>query len=130
MSAIPLRTTFTGNSKMKRLYARLLDDLVSLDLRSSQQKSPLGRGSLMRRMLGLGACVGLGLALLTGPNSSGLAQEYPTRPIHLIVPFAAGGGADAVARVIAQRISGPLGQQVVVENRGGAAAIVGTEFVA
>lgn len=84
----------------------------------------------MRRMLGLGACVGLGLALLTGPNSSGLAQEYPTRPIHLIVPFAAGGGADAVARVIAQRISGPLGQQVVVENRGGAAAIVGTEFVA
>jgi tripartite-type tricarboxylate transporter receptor subunit TctC len=65
-------------------------------------------------------CLGVGLALLTSLNGPCFAQDYPTRPIHLIVPFAAGGGADAVARVVAQRISGPLGQQVVV----------GTEFVA
>ena len=84
----------------------------------------------MRRMGGHVVCLGAGLALLTSLNGPCFAQDYPTRPIHLIVPFAAGGGADAVARVVAQRISGPLGQQVVVENRGGAAAIVGTEFVA
>src|SRR4249919_443893 len=84
----------------------------------------------MRRMGGHVVCLGVGLALLTSLNGPCFAQDYPTRPLHLIVPFAAGGGADAVARVVAQRISGPLGQQVVVENRGGAAAIVGTEFVA
>ena len=84
----------------------------------------------MRRMGGHVVCLAMGLALLTSLNGPCFAQDYPTRPIHLIVPFAAGGGADAGARVVAQRISGPLGQQVVVENRGGAAAIVGTEFVA
>jgi tripartite-type tricarboxylate transporter receptor subunit TctC len=57
------------------------------------------------------------------------AQDYPNRPIHLVVPFAAGGGADAVARIVAQRVSETIGQQVVVENRGGAAAIIGTEAV-
>jgi len=81
---------------------------------------------LMRRI----AAFGIGVAMLAGMSSLGIAQEYPNRPIHLIVPFAAGGGADAVARIIAQRVSPALGQQVVVENRGGAAAIVGTDAVA
>ena len=76
------------------------------------------------------AALAIGVALLAGMSSLVTAQEYPNRPIHLIVPFAAGGGADAVARIIAQRVSPALGQQVVVENRGGAAAIVGTEVVA
>jgi tripartite-type tricarboxylate transporter receptor subunit TctC len=57
------------------------------------------------------------------------ADEYPSRPIHLIVPFAAGGAADSTARVIASRISKTIGQPVVIENRGGAGAIIGTEFV-
>src|SRR4030088_31063 len=49
-----------------------------------------------------------------------LAQDYPTRPITLVVPYAAGGGNDAMARVVADRMSAALGQQIVIENRGGA----------
>ncbi len=57
------------------------------------------------------------------------ADEYPSRPIHLIVPYAAGGSADSTARILATRIGKALGQSVVVENRGGAGAIIGAEFV-
>src|SRR3982074_35142 len=49
-----------------------------------------------------------------------VAQDYPARPITLIVPYTAGGGNDAMARVVADRMSAALGQQIVIENRGGA----------
>jgi len=58
------------------------------------------------------------------------AQDYPTRPITLVVPFPAGGGNDTVARVVAEKMSRTLGQQVVVENRGGAGATIATRAVA
>jgi tripartite-type tricarboxylate transporter receptor subunit TctC len=58
------------------------------------------------------------------------AQDYPTRPITLVVPFPAGGGNDTVARVVAEKMSRPLGQQVVVENRGGAGGTIATRAVA
>lgn len=58
------------------------------------------------------------------------ADDYPSKPIRLIVPFPPGGGTDVVARVVANGISGPLGQPVVVENRGGAGGTVGTDAVA
>src|SRR5262249_24004988 len=58
------------------------------------------------------------------------AQAYPTRPITLVVPFAAGGSFDVIARVITPRLSEILGQQVVVENVGAAAGIVGVNRVA
>src|SRR3990170_4699731 len=48
------------------------------------------------------------------------AQDYPTRPITLVVPYAAGGGNDLLARAVAERMSRGLGQQIVIENRGGA----------
>ena len=57
------------------------------------------------------------------------AGDYPSRPIRLVVPYAAGGGADSVARIIAKRISETIGQPLVIENRGGAGSIIGTEFV-
>ncbi len=75
------------------------------------------------------ACVMTGIIAL-GLSGSAVAQNYPTKPIRMIVPFAPGGGTDLVARAVAQRISGPLGVTVIVDNRPGASANIGNELVA
>ena len=62
--------------------------------------------------------------------ASASAQDYPTKPITLVVPFPAGGGNDALARLVAEKMSRALGQQVVVENRGGAGGTIATRAVA
>jgi tripartite-type tricarboxylate transporter receptor subunit TctC len=62
--------------------------------------------------------------------ASAMAADYPTRPIKLVVPYAPGGGADAVARIVAKKAGEALGQSIVIENKGGAGSIVGTEVVA
>jgi tripartite-type tricarboxylate transporter receptor subunit TctC len=67
------------------------------------------------------------LALAAGGPA--LADDYPTHPIRLIVPFAAGGAADSVARIVGKRVGDALGQTVVVEDRGGGGGIIGTEIV-
>ena len=59
-----------------------------------------------------------------------VAQDYPTRPIRMIVSFAPGGGTDTNARIVSQRLSEQLGVQVIVDNRPGAASMLGTELVA
>ena len=61
---------------------------------------------------------------------SASAQNYPDRPIRIIVPYPAGGGADIVARLVASRMTERLGQAVTVENRAGATGMVGTAYVA
>jgi tripartite-type tricarboxylate transporter receptor subunit TctC len=54
------------------------------------------------------------------------AQTYPSRPITLIVPYPPGGGVDAMGRMVAQKLSPALGEQVIIENRPGAGAVIGT----
>jgi len=71
--------------------------------------------------------VALSLALAA---AAALAQDYPTRPIHMIVPYPPGGGTDIVARVITEPLGQALGQPIVIDNRGGAAGNVGTEAAA
>jgi len=58
------------------------------------------------------------------------AQTYPTKPIKMVVPFAAGGGTDVLARVIGEKLAAGLGQPVVIDNKPGAAGIIGTDAVA
>ena len=63
-------------------------------------------------------------------SSPARAQDYPARTITIVVPAAAGGGLDRVVRLIAERLRVKWGQPVVIENRGGAGGVIGTEFVA
>ena len=59
-----------------------------------------------------------------------IAQDYPTKPITLIVPFPAGGGVDVIGRIVADKLAAALGQPVVIDNRGGAAGVIGTRVAA
>jgi tripartite-type tricarboxylate transporter receptor subunit TctC len=81
----------------------------------------------------IGPCLGFA-ALAISAIASAFAQDdpsrYPTRAIHIIVGFAAGGGNDIIARVFGQKLSESLGQPVIVENKPGGGAIVATEYVA
>jgi tripartite-type tricarboxylate transporter receptor subunit TctC len=69
-------------------------------------------------------------ALLLALTATAAAQDYPTKPIRLIIPFSPGGSVDIIARHIATRLGERLGQQVVPENRAGAGGIIATETVA
>ena len=74
--------------------------------------------------------VALAFALIITAAAGGArADEYPSHPIRLIVPYAAGGAADSVARIVAKHVGEAVGQPIVVENRGGAGAIIGTDLV-
>src|SRR3989440_5158745 len=72
----------------------------------------------------------LAALLALAPLSAGMAQDYPNRPIMLVVPYAAGGGNDVMARIVAEKMSKTLGQQIVIENRGGAGGTIATRAVA
>ncbi len=74
------------------------------------------------------ACT-LSVSILAAPASAA-AQDYPSRPITLIVPYAAGGGNDVMARAAADKMSRTLGQQIVIENRGGAGGSIATRQIA
>src|SRR5271165_4289275 len=80
----------------------------------------------MARLLQFAALVLAGLACI----EPALSQQWPTRPMTMVVPFAAGGPADTVGRILAPRLSELLGQQVVIENVGGAGGMAGASHVA
>src|SRR5438477_10620489 len=76
----------------------------------------------------LAAALALGLSL--GFPAGAAAQSYPQKPIHLVVPFAAGGITDVLARALGARLTEAFGQQTVIENKPGANSQVGAEYVA
>lgn len=79
----------------------------------------------MRKLFSLAA----GAMLAAAFSQPATAQTYPDRPITMIVPFSAGGGTDAIARKLADHLSSTLGQQVIIENKPGAATMIGAEYV-
>ena len=82
---------------------------------------------LLRFLAALRWCLLLGGALLAGPS---WAQDYPNRPIRIVVPFSPGGAVDGPTRAIAQELAKRLKQQVIIENKPGAGATIGSEMVA
>ena len=78
----------------------------------------------------LGGMLALALAVTPAGLGPACAQSWPTRPVTLVVPFAPAGGTDVLARIIGRRLTEVLGQQVVIENVGGAGGMVGSARVA
>ena len=81
--------------------------------------------------MGVKRLIALSLAgfLLAGAGAARTADPYPTRPVHWVVPFPPGGATDVVARIMSQWLSDHLGQQVVIDNRGGAGGNIATQSV-
>jgi len=77
-----------------------------------------------------GLSIAIAAAMLAAPHHAAGAQEYPTRTITLVVPFPAGGGVDTVARIVGEKLSVALKQQVVIDNRASGGAILGARVVA
>ena len=75
-------------------------------------------------------CIEVACACVLAISLPAMAQTYPSKPIRLVVPYPPGGGSDTIARPLSQKMSEDLGQQVIIDNRGGAGGNVGMEMVA
>ena len=76
------------------------------------------------------AAIGWGWGLLLASAAAVAQPAYPTRPLRMVIPFAPGGSIDVVGRMVAQHWGTALGQQIVIDNRGGVGGALGTELVA
>jgi len=85
--------------------------------------------SFLRRLRRVPQAMAAALAMLASSAPAG-AQEFPSRPVHMVVPYTAGGSSDSVARLISQKLTEQFGQSVVVENKAGAGATIGTAYAA
>jgi tripartite-type tricarboxylate transporter receptor subunit TctC len=81
----------------------------------------------MFKLTQIGFALACAIVLTASP---GMAEEWPSRPVSMVVPFAAGSASDTAGRILAAGLAGPLGQQVIVENIGGAGGMTGTVRVA
>lgn len=77
-----------------------------------------------------GAALATAACIAAGTGTTALAQTYPSKPIKVVVPFAPGGATDVLARVLAEKMAVGLGQPLVIDNKPGAAGIIGTDAVA
>ena len=88
----------------------------------------MSRASILNVSLGLTqTCCAL---LALGVAAAVSAQSYPSRPLRIVVPYAAGGSTDVLARMIGQKLTASLGQSVIIDNRTGAGTLFATEIVA
>src|SRR5207247_5549295 len=97
-----------------------------LNPRSSRTQPDWLRGQVEEKNM-RSFCFSMLLALLSGYT---FAQAYPSRPIHLVVPFPASGPTDIITRAVGQKLSEVVGQPVVIDNRPGAGGAIGSEAVA
>jgi tripartite-type tricarboxylate transporter receptor subunit TctC len=85
---------------------------------------------MMRRIVFTDFAAAFIAVSVASPPVPAAAQDYPTKPITMIVPYPAGGGVDAMGRLVGQRLSVALGQQMIIENHGGAGGMIGTRDAA
>src|SRR5262245_57820013 len=96
---------------------------------SAKLRNKIDQRGPMRSLIRVAVYVLVAFAMVSH-GAPGLAQTWPSRPITLVVPFAAGSSTDTAARILSVGMSETLGQQVIVENVGGAAGTIGTIRVA
>jgi len=83
---------------------------------------------MLRKLASVAACIAAAATVF--PCAVSAQSDYPNKPLRLIVPFPPGGSTDIIGRIVAQRLSEKLGQQIVVDNRGGAGGTIGTDAAA
>jgi len=123
LSAVVPAKAGTHNHRIRRFLKALPFPLAAA------YGSPPSRGRRLRDVAAISAYFAFAL-FAAMVAASAYAQDYPTRPITLVVPYAAGGGNDLLARIASEKMSRTLGQQVVIENRPGAGGSTATRAVA
>ena len=97
-------------------------------LASLMQASFTAQGPKVKRH-GTRSVAFLAAGMLVAATASALAQDYPARPITVVVPFSAGGPSDVVARIVTEHMAKTLGQSLVIENVGGAGGTLGLSLI-